>query len=326
MRRVKGESMKQFLYVCLICAVIYAAGCLFGTGVFAAYTDSLLLSAGNGLPAVSAATVFEGFGLSLMAVSFLAPAVLAFYCIRKRFTGPRTAAYIVCSLVSWFVLLPAGSMLTASSAQYVNTESHTVPAVTEGYLRRFDGAIVYYSHISADGRGDGIVIRVPHEGASFAPSVQILDAVQAVSGNPLPFSDVLIQRSVSRPGLLDAMQRAGAELFRAARAAGSGGWASWLTFASIFIPLLALPCVGYLSRWPLLSVVYMTFGFVFVCAVNILITAPASVLTITQSAFLEHLLLSATPLVHILINVCMSMLFVLSGIVSSFLHTEAVLE
>lgn len=315
------KMMKQFFTVCLIFIVICFLGCLIGTGILSVQTDSFVFIIGKSLPALSAVVVWRGICMSLPVVVFIAPILLSFYCLRKKFTGPRIAAYIVCSVVSWLVLLPLATMISVSSVKYNVLLPQAGSNVSEGYLREIDDSIVYYSHISADGRGDGIIIQ-PTLIETGQKAIIPLDAVQAVSGKPFPYADILIQQFIQQPGLLSEMQNITAELYQALCIAQSNGWTEWFIFASLFLAFLALPCLGGISRWPLLSIVFITLGGGLVCFVNVMLISPSSLVVVRNFAFFENLLLSATPLVRVLINVCLCMLFVLCGVISSFVHSE----
>jgi hypothetical protein len=275
----------HFLLLLIVCVVYYFT------------LQSTQVVAGESLAFLPVSAMFPALPFMIACVSLAAGFWVQGSCVRTsaKFI-PQCASGLVV-LAAWLAVIPACALFERRAfpdGQGVAMQER----ISAGYFRIM-GEGVFFS--AAGGKTtDGVFLLANSH-----------DAPSAVNGVPAgmlqtpPYSDSLVAQTIETPSFLLLLTREALFFADVGKRAWGNGWANWLCFASICLPLAALSALTRSGTWKLKTIALMVFAAAAVVSANRLY--------LTFDIF-GSALSSAPDIPHVALNAILTVIIVLAGV------------
>lgn len=313
----KESSIKISLRLIFLYLFIIVFGTCLCAFIYSLYSLCTNLVAGEKLPFFSLPYFMSGILIFLPFVLILSGLFMCFYLIRHPVkSGLPVLTYGALYMAAWIFLMPLNFNYLQKMVQGKATVEKSSQKLSEGYFRQGkSGNIFYYTDVTRDNLGDGVCIDMgsPDKDVYTFSGVDLSSS--KLSGDV--FSDVLIQETVDMPKTMSVLAKWFSTFMNIAKTAFSGGFFSWLCFASISLALVSVVGLARLSRWRLKNALWVVIASLGIIVLNVLIYTNTFFEPV--SAFLEGAVSKIpqvkNPLV-VLVNFVIFILFIIIGLVS----------
>ncbi len=313
----KESSIKISLRLIFLYLFIIVFGTCLCAFIYSLYSLCTNLVAGEKLPFFSLPYFMSGILIFLPFVLILSGLFMCFYLIRHPVkSGLPVLTYGALYMAAWIFLMPLNFNYLQKMVQGKATVEKSSQKLSEGYFRQGkSGNIFYYTDVTRDNLGDGVCIDMgsPDKDVYTFSGVDLSSS--KLSGDV--FSDVLIQETVDMPKTMSLLAKWFSTFMNIAKTAFSGGFFSWLCFASISLALVSVVGLARLSRWRLKNALWVVIASLGIIVLNVLIYTNTFFEPV--SAFLEGAVSKIpqvkNPLV-VLVNFVIFILFIIIGLVS----------
>ncbi len=313
----KESSIKISLRLIFLYLFIIVFGTCLCAFIYSLYSLCTNLVAGEKLPFFSLPYFMSGILIFLPFVLILSGLFMCFYLIRHPVkSGLPVLTYGALYMAAWIFLMPLNFNYLQKMVQGKATVEKSSQKLSEGYFRQGkSGNIFYYTDVTRDNLGDGVCIDMgsPDKEVYTFSGVDLSSSKLSGDG----FSDVLIQETVDMPKTMSVLAKWFSTFMNIAKTAFSGGFFSWLCFASISLALVSVVGLARLSRWRLKNALWVVIASLGIIVLNVLIYTNTFFEPV--SAFLEGAVSKIpqvkNPLV-VLVNFVIFILFIIIGLVS----------
>ena len=313
----KESSVKISLRLIFLYLFIIVFGTCLCAFIYSLYSLCTNLVAGEKLPFFSLPYFMSGILIFLPFVLILSGLFMCFYLIRHPVkSGLPVLTYGALYMAAWIFLMPLNFNYLQKMVQGKATVEKSSQKLSEGYFRQGkSGNIFYYTDVTRDNLGDGVCIDMgsPDKDVYTFSGVDLSSSKLSGDG----FSDVLIQETVDMPKTMSVLAKWFSTFMNIAKTAFSGGFFSWLCFASISLALVSVVGLARLSRWRLKNALWVVIASLGIIVLNVLIYTNTFFEPV--SAFLEGAVSKIpqvkNPLV-VLVNFVIFILFIIIGLVS----------
>ncbi len=297
-------------YVCI--NVVLCAGLAV---VYMVYNLCISLVAGQQLY-FDALLFIDGILLFEPLVMILSALLMAFFMIRHPDQSILPLIVYALLYVSLWIFCIPGVVKCDFTAVDKYTQMKIEAEPSDGYFRKNEGMIFYYSDVNHDTKLlNGLCIDTGKKGNNVYTFSNL-----ELAKNQTVFVDSLIQDTIAMPASLAICVNFGNELCLIMRKCAKSSFAYWLCFASMGLPLLAVVALRYFSKWRLVNVVAIFIVTSGVLVLNVLgYTSPAFVSvesvingTICKAPFMKSLCSVGNPCIvisNILIFIVLVILF-----------------
>ncbi len=313
----KESSIKISLRLIFLYLFIIVFGTCLCAFIYSLYSLCTNLVAGEKLPFFSLPYFMSGILIFLPFVLILSGLFMCFYLIRHPVkSGLPVLTYGALYMAAWIFLMPLNFNYLQKMVQGKATVEKSSQKLSEGYFRQGkSGNIFYYTDVTRDNLGDGVCIDMGSPDKEVYTFSGVDLSSSKLSGDV--FSDVLIQETVDMPKTMSVLAKWFSTFMNIAKTAFSGGFFSWLCFASISLALVSVVGLARLSRWRLKNALWVVIASLGIIVLNVLIYTNTFFEPV--SAFLEGAVSKIpqvkNPLV-VLVNFVIFILFIIIGLVS----------
>ena len=313
----KESSVKISLRLIFLYLFIIVFGTCLCAFIYSLYSLCTNLVAGEKLPFFSLPYFMSGILIFLPFVLILSGLFMCFYLIRHPVkSGLPVLTYGALYMAAWIFLMPLNFNYLQKMVQGKATVEKSSQKLSEGYFRQGrSGNIFYYTDVTRDNLGDGVCIDMGSPDKEVYTFSGVDLSSSKLSGDV--FSDVLIQETVDMPKTMSVLAKWFSTFMNIAKTAFSGGFFSWLCFASISLALVSVVGLARLSRWRLKNALWVVIASLGIIVLNVLIYTNTFFEPV--SAFLEGAVSKIpqvkNPLV-VLVNFVIFILFIIIGLVS----------
>lgn len=251
-------AFKFFLYLILVTLLI----CIGGAVIYVIYSECTSLVAGR------TGSVFN-FSLFIKGLLVFSPVAFVFsiffgamYLIRHEERGALPLIFfLITETAFWFAALP-GIAVAFNKFDLHAEISNEKNLLSAGYFRNLNGRSFYFADVDERGRADGICLGKAGDSSLFYTFSDVTVPLREKS-----FSDPIIEDTVKIPFFLSLVTKAFYSFEKAFRSAWENGWIAWISFASIFLSLIAVTAFRRFSFWRMIngvaSITYMVLVFAF---------------------------------------------------------------
>ena len=313
----KESSIKISLRLIFLYLFIIVFGTCLCAFIYSLYSLCTNLVAGEKLPFFSLPYFMSGILIFLPFVLILGGLFMCFYLIPHPVkSGLPVLTYGALYMAAWIFLMPLNFNYLQKMVQGKATVEKSSQKLSEGYFRQGkSGNIFYYTDVTRDNLGDGVCIDMGSPDKEVYTFSGVDLSSSKLSGDV--FSDVLIQETVDMPKTMSVLAKWFSTFMNIAKTAFSGGFFSWLCFASISLALVSVVGLARLSRWRLKNALWVVIASLGIIVLNVLIYTNTFFEPV--SAFLEGAVSKIpqvkNPLV-VLVNFVIFILFIIIGLVS----------
>ena len=269
----KESSIKISLRLIFLYLFIIVFGTCLCAFIYSLYSLCTNLVAGEKLPFFSTHYFINGLFIFLPFVLILSGLFMCVYLIRHPVkSGLPVITYAVLYMAAWIFLMPLNFSYLEKFTKNEKVDVKAIPenTISEGYFRQGEsGNIFYYTDVTRDNLGDGVCINMvsPDKEVYTFSGVDLRSANFGGDG----FSDVLIQETVEMPTTMSVLAKWFSTFMNIAKQAFSGGFFSWLCFASISLSLVAVAGLTRLSRWRLKNALWVVVATLGIIVLNVLV-------------------------------------------------------
>jgi hypothetical protein len=190
---------------------------------------------------------------------------------KSQASFPYSAA--VCAILhiaSWLIFIPYCIKLTDRFSVSAQIEK-SVP--TPFYFRPGSGGLFYFSRVTALQSASGVFIDLANVQSNKNIRNNIFNDVPLArigesSGDPSPYSDVLVRDTMTVSGAVGKVGAYFLQLNTFSDTAYNEGRLAWCSFASICLPMLALLAFARLPGWKLINLLFLLLGFFAIIMLN----------------------------------------------------------
>lgn len=260
------------------------------------YADSTNAAAGTKAAFFALAPFVNGALWAFPFVAMISLVMLIMICVRSKYRSPVSFGIVVAlTAVTFAVLIPLSFRIQGGKSGTQQARSASVAAtgaqsatvsgtgaqspfaargtkenvvLTPGYFRGTESGTYYFTAINKSYIASGVKT-VTDENKIFSP----FRNEQLVLTEADKKRDVLISNAVQKPPLLTAIIGAVKAFSADGMRTFANGWLPYIGFASASLGILSLWGVSFFSSWPLLSMLFVLYGFTGVIALNYTVTS-----------------------------------------------------
>ena len=261
--KTQDSPVQKALKLALIFVIQYFIATVAAGIIYMVYVLCTSYVAGDTFSTFNWELFVFGMFLSSFLVTLLNGMFLIFYLIRHPFSPVVSViTYVILSLVAWLVISPASCYMLLRQSSNMMGSRHEV-ILSPGYFRTVDDAVVYYTAVTPENVGNGVIIAKNESEEQVFPFSQ-----EHLSSSTGTFADSLIQSSIDIPYFFVYALFGIRMMHRTAMECVSQGFFAWLSFASLGAALISLIGLRRVSSWRLVNVNFVLLFTILIISFN----------------------------------------------------------
>lgn len=303
--------------------LIIVLGTLLGAVLYMIYSLCTTLVAGQGIASFEPVVFVRGIFLCAPIVMMASSLFMVIYLIcHPSHSWLPLSVYAVLCFVTWLVFIPlVFSAWFSVSAGVEQAEDKKSVLLSPGYFRNEGKSLFFYTRVTEDNVADGVCI-------TFDKSSGELSTFSSVE---LPYSergftDSLIRESVGMPRLVFVLTAGFTTVLHIAQTEYTKGYLSWLCFSSMALAFFAAAGLRHVSKWRLVSLIfvgYYSFGVIIfngLCYSDFIVTSVQDAV----NGILKNYIHVGNPFL-VICNLLLAVIFAVIGLVLD-VHRKAELK